>query len=254
MGSGLRLLEEIRASGFVTLADGTKAALESGIDEPSGRLLRRLILEARPDRVVEVGLGYGVSTLYMLDALEELGSGVLIGMDPVQRSARWRAGGLENVRRAGLERFYQFHEEPSQSLLPRLWREGTRAQLGLIDGWHTFDHTLIDFFFLDAILEPGGIIALDDVGYPAIRRVCDFILTNRDYELVEAIRYKSPRSVPLRRAAKSAIRRVLDPFVRTERTPGLSARAAEATIENVSFAALRKRADDSRTWDHFVAF
>ena len=31
-----------------------------------------------------------------------------------------------------------------------------------IDGWHTFDYTLVDFFYSDLLLKIGGIIIIDD--------------------------------------------------------------------------------------------
>ena len=86
--------------------------------------------------------------------------------------ARW---GLHNVKRAGFGNRYSFHAEPSQVVLPRLAAAGSRFQFAFIDGWHTFDHTLVDFFFIDKMLDIDGIIVVDDVDYPSIRRLCHFI-------------------------------------------------------------------------------
>ena len=96
-------------------------------------------------------------------------------------------GGLHNVKRAGFNDRYFFHEEQSQVVLPRLDAAGTRIQFALIDGWHTFDHTLVDFFFIDRMLDVGGIIVLDDVGYPSICRLCHFILANRNYSTFDVV-------------------------------------------------------------------
>lgn len=254
MGAGLTLLEEIRRTGKITFPDGSAANLSSGIDHACGDLLRRMTTQVRPRVAVEVGLAFGVSTLYILDGLAEIGAGKLIGMDPAQHDEYWRGGGLHNLKKAGLEGYYEFHEEQSQTLLPRLEVEGVRAQLGFIDGWHTYDHTLVDFFFLDRLLEPGGIVVFDDVGYPAIRRVCDFVLTNRAYEVVEGIRFPHPRTPPVRARLKRLAATVAGPLVRTDKTPGESARRAEASIYDFYFIALRKLADDSRRFDHFVPF
>jgi len=59
------------------------------------------------------------------------------------------------------------------------------------DRWHTFDHTLVDFFFIDRMLDVGGMIS-DDVGYPSICRLCHFILSNREYTGFDCARYSSP--------------------------------------------------------------
>jgi hypothetical protein len=175
-------------------------------------------------------------------------------MDPAQHDGYWRGGGLANVNAAGLAELYEFHEESSQELLPRLATEGVRAQLAFIDGWHTYDHTLVDFFYLDRILEPGGIVVFDDVGYPAIRRVCDFVLTNRAYELVEGVPFPEPRTLRAKALFKKAFGVAFGPLVRTDRTPGRAARLAQASIDDLYFAAFRKKADDARRFDHFVPF
>ena len=254
MGKGTELVAEIRRANRVLCEDGSLATLSSGIDDPCGSLLRRMTLETRPKVAIEVGLAFGISTLYLLDALAELGSGLLIGMDPAQHDGTWRGGGLANVRAAGLSRFYEFHERSSQDLLPELVARGLRAQLAFIDGWHTYDHTLVDFFFVDRLLEPGGIVVLDDVGYPAIRRVCDFVLTNRAYELVEGVALATPRTPRPKALLKRLFGAAFGPLVRTDRTPDPEARRAEASIDDLYFAAFRKVSDDTRRFDHFVPF
>ena len=176
----------------------------------------------------------------------------LIGMDPAQHDATWRGGGLHNVQRAGFEDRYSFHEEPSQIVLPRLAAAGTRIQFAFIDGWHTFDHTLVDFFFIDRMLDVGGIIVMDDVGYPSIRRLCHFILSNREYISFDFVRYQS--QTLLRTRLKHAAQAVLHPLVRDNFTPDAAVRAQQRMIETVQLIALRKEADDHRSFDHFVAF
>ena len=74
---------------------------------------------------------------------------------------------------------------------PRLAAAGSRIQFAFIDGWHTFDHALVDFFFVDRMLDVGGIVVIDDVGYPSIRRLCHFILSNREYTTIDFAGYPS---------------------------------------------------------------
>ena len=188
MGKGIELVAEIRRTNRVLCEDGSAATLSSGIDDACGSLLGRMVLEARPKVAVEVGLAFGIST--PLHPRRARGAG--LGPPDRQWTLRSTTGpGAEQGSRTsaprGLADFYEFHERSSQDLLPELAVRGLRAQLAFIDGWHTYDHTLVDFFFVDRLLEPGGIVVFDDVGHPAIRRVCDFVLTNRAYELVEGV-------------------------------------------------------------------
>jgi hypothetical protein len=70
-----------------------------------------------------------------------------IVLDPCQSTAYGNIG-VQNVRRAGYEDLVEFYEEPSELALPRRLAKDIRIQVAIIDGWHTFDHTLIDFFIL----------------------------------------------------------------------------------------------------------
>ena len=175
------IIDEIESAGLTKLSDGTLVPIHGNVGPESGKVIQRAIAATRPRMALEVGLAFGISTLYILDAMQQHGGGTLIGMDPAQHDTTWRGGGLHNVQRAGFRNQYLFHEESSQIVLPRLAAAGTRIQFAFIDGWHTFDHTLVDFFFIDRMLDVGGIIVIDDVGYPSIRRLCHFILSNREY-------------------------------------------------------------------------
>ena len=246
------VIDEIEATGLTTLSDGTRVPVRGNVGPESGKVIQRAIEATRPRMGLEVGLAFGISTLYILDAMQLHGVGSLIGMDPAQHDSTWRGGGLHNVRQAGFSDRYQFFEEASQFVLPRLAASGTRIQFAFIDGWHTFDHTLVDFFFIDRLLDVGGIIVMDDVGYPSIRRLCHFILSNREYTSFDFARYPSQTllSTRLKRAAQAA----LHPLVRDNFTPDTAVRAQRRMIETVQLIALRKEADDHRSFDHFVAF
>ena len=50
-----------------------------------------------------------------------------------------------------------------------------------IDGMHTFDYVLLDFFFIDKMMSPGGVVAFNDCGWRAIHRALGFVRTHRRY-------------------------------------------------------------------------
>lgn len=246
------ILSEIEKTGITELPSGAYVKLHSHIGPGSGRVIRHAIEIARPRLGCEVGLAFGVSSLYILDAMQKNGGGCLIGMDPAQYDNTWQGGGLYNVRRAGFADRYEFHEETSQRVLPRLEANGTRIQFGFIDGWHTYDHTLVDFFYIDRMLDPGGIVVLDDVGYPALRRLCHFIVTNRDYEILDLDPISQNLSWKSR--IKGVVQKALYPLVRDNFSPNLQSVALETEVNKAQLIALRKRGNDQRSFDHFVAF
>lgn len=246
------IIEEIERDGTTVLPDGERVRIRSAVGPASGRVIRHAIEAAQPRLGCEVGLAFGMSTLYILDAMKDFGNGRLIGMDPAQHDRTWRGGGLHNLRRAGFSDRYTFHEETSQRMLPRLAEAGTRIQFGFIDGWHTFDHTLVDFFYLDQMLDVGGVVVLDDVGYASLQRLAHFIITNRDYSLLDS----DPRPFPsdLRNTAKTIVKKICNPLVRDDHTPTAESRRLQDPINRSKLIALRKNGNDQRSFDHFVPF
>ncbi len=246
------ILQEIENTGLMLLPSGESLKVHSNVGKGSGRVIQHAIEVAKPKLACEVGLAYGISSLYILDAMQQHGGGRLIGMDPAQHDGTWRGGGLFNLQRAGFSDRYEFHEDTSQRVLPRLAEAGTRIQFGFIDGWHTFDHTLVDFFYIDQMLDVGGVVVLDDVGYPGLRRLAHFIVTNRDYEILDY------DPVPMNPSWKSKLKRVVQkifhPLVRDNYTPDARSAALMREVDKTQLIALRKRGNDQRSFDHFVAF
>ena len=233
------------------LPDGSPAPLSSSISRDDCAAIERVIARSGATSAIEVGMAFGISTLAIADALSRNGSARLVVIDPNQ-SKGWSGAGMHLLRRAGLAHVVELIEEPSQLALPRLAAREERFDFAFIDGWHTFDHTLIDFFFCDLMLGPGGMVMLDDVAYPAVDGVVRFILSNRDYELVEVTRCDdgAPAGLRLRRA----IKRVLRPFARTDRDPSSTHQQLFRQIAHARAVALRKREGDARPYDHFEPF
>jgi len=246
------VLESILRDGMTELSDGRRIPAHSGVGPASGRVIRHAIEVARPVVGCEVGLAYGLSTLHILDAMTDHGGGRLIGMDPAQHDGTWQGGGLHNIQRAGFADRYEFHEATSQRILPELVARGTRIQFGFIDGWHTFDHTLVDFFYLDTMMDVGGVMVLDDVGYPGLQRLAHFIVCNRDYTVLDFD--PRPRPSSWRVSAKQVAQRCFGPLVRDNLSPNAASLALRAQVDGAALIALRKNGDDRRRFDHFVAF
>src|SRR5438552_2113150 len=87
------LVEEIHRDGLTLLPSGERVPVHSAIGPESGRVIRHAIEASTPTLGCEVGLAFGISTLYILDAMKDFGNGRLIGMDPAQNDQTWRGGG-----------------------------------------------------------------------------------------------------------------------------------------------------------------
>lgn len=176
------ILKEILERGQVT--DGVETfPLHSHMQRNEGRLLSKVFESVQPSVSLEVGFAYGVSTLFVCDELARLGRPARhIVLDPFQQSA-WKGIGSRNVRRAGYSKFVELHEERSELALPRLLSDRTVLDVAVIDGWHTFDHALVDFFYINKMLRVGGVVVLDDASYGSVGRVVDHILTYPCYSI-----------------------------------------------------------------------
>ncbi|HKR64505.1 MAG TPA: class I SAM-dependent methyltransferase [Thermoanaerobaculia bacterium] len=245
------LLEQTFETGTAELPDGSHIRVNSSITYDDCLLVERMIQKTAATSAIEVGMAFGISSLAIASSLLRRDETRYVVIDPHQ-SHGWKNAGVHLLRRAGLADMVQLIEEPSQLVLPRLAAQGERFDFVFIDGWHTFDHALVDFFFCDMLLNPGGVMMLDDVGYPAIDRVVRFILSNRDYELVGATRVdeEASRSLQWRRKFKRAVR----PIARTDRDPSPAFDLVFSRLERAQVVALEKLGEDSRRFDHFEAF
>ena len=199
------VLAEIFATKSVTDAAGNPVQLHGNISVAHANALYRTVLGLAPQAVIEIGMAFGVASLAIASALAEASNGgQLISIDP-QQSRHWRNIGVLNLQRAGLDGNHRLIERADYVALPQLVDERQRIGFAYVDGWHTFDYTLLDFFYLDKMLTPGGAIAFNDCALPSVRRVMRFVTTHRHYRDLDVglrRRYAS-RDVPttLRRLA-----------------------------------------------------
>lgn len=134
---------------------------------------------------IEIGCALGISSLYICDALSTSQQWSHTIIDPYQ-STDWQSIGMQNLKNAGYIDHVRLIESLSEIALPRLLEEHNTFDFGFIDGWHTFDHTLVDFFYLNRIIRVGGMIVFDDVRYPSISRVVRYVSKYPNYEIVNA--------------------------------------------------------------------
>jgi predicted O-methyltransferase YrrM len=173
-----------------------------------------------------VGLAYGVSTLSIIAALESPPERYDI-IDAFQ-TRDWHGAGLRHLQEAGIPGGLVFHEELSELCLPRLLAAGARYDFAYIDGWHTFDQVAVEFYFINRMLAPGGVIVFDDVHMPSLQKALAQVLSFPAYE-------RLPLPDDFRRSRVARVRRA-------------------AGVPEYRLAAVRKRAEDRRDWDWFEDF
>lgn len=206
--------------------------------------LRELLATHRPKRTLEIGLANGGSACVICQHLAEAGGEGHTAVDPFQSDPKGFSGrGVEAVKGRGFGHLLTVVEDFGHLTLPRLVAEGKTFQFVLVDGWHSFDYTLIDLFFADLLLEPGGVLAVHDTGWPAVYKACRFLETHKPYD-----RLSPPPSVALTSLPAKLARRVGQVLT------GTTAEAADRRTRWFSLAAYKKRESRQVPDDFFADF
>jgi predicted O-methyltransferase YrrM len=221
--------------------------LPVAIDRAEGQLLQRIVMDVQPRVSVEIGCAYGVSTLYICEALTRLSHPARhIVIDPFQRT-QWRDIGRKHLAEAGFESMVIFKEEPAELVLPALVRDGVQIDFAFVDGWHTFDQVMVEFYFLNRLLRVGSVAAFDDSDRRSVNRVLRHALTYPNYQIY-ATNTSQPTSISMAGRVRRALARLphIDAIVR----PDALHRDWDIGLLG-SCVALQKTGEDRRTsgWD-----
>ncbi|MBN1514740.1 MAG: class I SAM-dependent methyltransferase [Phycisphaerae bacterium] len=248
------VLQEILATGQVNPGNGQPSvSIRSGILPAEGAYLQQIIRDIDARVTLEVGLAFGVSALFICDAVPPTSESRHYVMDPHQHKQAWRGLGVLNLERAGFMDRVSFHEQPAHAVLPQLEEQGLRVDFAFIDGRHMFDYALVDFFLIDRLLRVGGVVAFDDACWESVWKVVRFVIRNRAYRVYgELPMHTSKRSLAGRLAAAAASSGRWFQYVWSD----WKARAQHQgrTLRRTRCIALVKEADDTRPMRHFVPF
>lgn len=236
-----QVLQEILTSGYIKSPNGDLIKLRSNITREEGDFLTEIISEIKPKVTLEVGLAYGISALFICQAIKKNPGTRHIIIDPSQNTD-WGGLGLYSLKRAGCQEIIDFYEKPSQTVLPQLEANGVKVDFAFIDGWHSFDHTLVDFFYIDKLLNVGGVVAFDDSNWPSISKVIRFIIKNRSYKVFRFV----PSTLPPLRLGSSFKYQM---FIRAKAFLRKVGAFRMGIDPNSSCVALKKKDDDNRRWD-----
>lgn len=156
---------------------GELVKLKAAVGNKEGRYLQKILKENKFKKCLEVGLAFGVSTFNIISAIYKNG-GTLVSIDPNQ-SGKWNNMGKKLIMNIGLDKHHTIYEDKSYIVMPELLKKETGSyDFIFIDGWHTFDYTLIDFFYGDKLLKIGGYIVIDDALHQGVEKTLKYLDTN----------------------------------------------------------------------------
>jgi predicted O-methyltransferase YrrM len=158
--------------------NGNQVDLHSNIAVSEALDLYRAVRRLKPSVSAEVGFAQGISTLAILQALEDCDAGIHHVMDPFQE--KFDDVGLAMVERAGLGSRMKFYRQFADEVIPQL----PELDFAFIDSSHLFDLTISEFVMVDRKLRVGGMIAFHDMWMPSLQKFLRYVLSNRAYEVV----------------------------------------------------------------------
>ena len=188
--TAIERVQEVRdrlvREGLVIGSDGQRQAVfPIAIGPKQGLALRDRVVEESASQTLEVGLAFGVSTLFICEGLLANGSnGPHVAIDPYQMKPSPTPGtmyagvGLRTLVEADVRDLVEFYEEESQIVLPRLLADGRRFDLAFIDGNHRFEAVFLDLIYSGRLVKEGGVVFVDDVQLPGVRRGIEFCISN----------------------------------------------------------------------------
>jgi predicted O-methyltransferase YrrM len=145
--------------------------------------LRDFLVREDARVVIEIGLAYGSSALAIAEALvsqgTEVGASHLI-IDAFQ--SEFHDAGWKAIVAVGLSDVCSLVRERSQLALSRLVREGFVADAAFVDGSHIFPKVFVDLAFLHELVRPGGVIVLDDCGWPSVATAVRYFELNAGWQ------------------------------------------------------------------------
>lgn len=183
------------------------------VDAAEGEALRAWVIKEKPLQTIEIGLAYGVSSLYICEGLLINGDQKArhIALDPYQ--ANFKNLGLQFLEEAGVTHFVEYLTEESQIALPKFVSEGRHFDFAFIDGSHLFDRVFLDLIYLGRLVRPGGIIFVDDYQAQSVARAVSFCLNNLGWKLEEASPSNKYHQWAVLRTVREAIPRSYPHFV-----------------------------------------
>jgi len=178
--------------------DGTAMARSNGTTHrifpvaasaAEGAALREWVAREGARHSIEIGLGYGISALFILEGLLMTSDATAhhVAVDPHQ-ATRFANCGLQFLEEAGVRHLVEYCAEESQIALPRFLSEGRRFDFAFVDGNHRFDGVFLDLAYLGHLVCAGGVVFVDDYQLPAVAKATSFFWKNLDWRLEEVAR------------------------------------------------------------------
>ncbi len=230
-----------------TTKTGEVVEVNSETSKKQCEFLQQIIRDNKFKSSIEIGLAFGMSALAITEEVVKNG-GKHLTIDKFENNG-WHGYGLDLLEQANLRDQVEFHEEFCYITLPQLLAQNRKFDFAYIDSTKQFDWLLVDFFYLDKLLEINGVIVFDDAAFPGIRKLLRFISQFPNYEIYRHYPSNKPEAdsskIKLFKKLFSNANNILkEELIHSDYELGV----------NTYCLAIRKIAEDTRNWDWHVNF
>lgn len=220
------ILSKYYKSGKIKIGNKLISFLPTSVNQAEGKYLCQLIQKFKPKILVEIGLGFGIATLWMesgrirpkqhfvIDPYPEIGQQIIAKVH------------LKNVK---------IIKNISQVYLAGLINNYLQTvDMFFLDGDQKFDGLTTDLYFITKLLRVNGLIIARNTWNPSVRKCSMFYLKNLPYRII----FASPFENLL---IKNCIfGEIYLRFVNRTRS--------------YRFLVLQKTKEGHRPWNHFINF
>lgn len=143
------------------------------ISADAGRLLYTLVRAVKPKTVVEFGMSFGISTLYLAAAVRDNGFGHVV---TTEMSAAKVEAARRTFEQTGLQDVVAVLEGDARQTLPRYLdavEVGDGVEFVLLDGWKDLYVPVLRA--LEPRLAPGALVAADDTSFDSVKPYLDYV-------------------------------------------------------------------------------
>jgi predicted O-methyltransferase YrrM len=207
------------------------------------QFLQQIIETNKFTKSLEIGFAFGISALAITESIMKNNGQKHTIIDKFENQ-HWNGVGIEILEKAGFSNNFEFYEEYCYNILPRLLNNGRKFDFAYIDSTKQFDWLLNNFFYIDKMLDINGIIVLDDVNFPGIRKLARLIHSFPSYEVYDCYPYNYPNT---KKQILSKIVKLI-PFKRYIFKPEIIETDFSKKI-NCNCVAFKKTEHDLRNWD-----
>lgn len=240
-------LEQIFSTQQFLNSKNEVVAVHSETSKDQCAFLQKIIRDNKCKNSLEIGFANGISALAIVEEVSKNGGRHFV-IDKFQKRD-WHDNGIDLLNIAGYKNEFDFSDKYCYEILPELMFAGKKFDFAYIDSTKQFDWLLVDFFYIDKILEKNGFIVFDDVVFSGIRKLLRYIAQFPDYKVYAQYpqNFENSTQKKIFRLGKYL------PFSEKWLKQELYLTDNEIGV-NSWCVALQKTGEDSRHWDWHVDF